>query len=117
MGELVRQGGPPATLEERARDYIKEAKSANTRRAYRSDWEHFTGWCEGHGQLALPATPATLALYISDLAASHKPSTITRRLSSISQAHQLLGMSRPQNLPWCGSPCRASAAQKARRPR
>lgn len=36
----------PAHLErltERARDYVEAASSANTRRAYASDWAHFSG--------------------------------------------------------------------------
>jgi len=40
----------------------------------------------------LPATPQTISLYISALAdLGAKPSTIQRRLSAISQAHQLAG--------------------------
>jgi hypothetical protein len=29
----------------RARDYVEAASSANTRRAYASDWKHFSAWC------------------------------------------------------------------------
>ena len=85
---------PPAPLADvapRARDYAQEAKAANTRRAYRADWHDFTAWCEGHGRTALPAAPETVALYLTDLAGRRKTSTLQRRLSSISQAHQLAG--------------------------
>jgi site-specific recombinase XerD len=34
-------------------------------------------------------------LYVTDLAASLKPATITRRISAISQAHQIAGMETP----------------------
>ena len=40
-----------------ARDYAQQAKSANTRRAYRSDWADFAVWCQAHGLAALPAAP------------------------------------------------------------
>jgi site-specific recombinase XerD len=65
------------------------AKAPNTLRAYRSDWADFTAWCERHGQRALPATGETVALYLSDLASTAKVATLTRRMSAISQAHQV----------------------------
>jgi hypothetical protein len=41
------------------------------------------------------AEPQTVALYLSDLARTHKVSTLYRRLSGISQAHQAAGFSTP----------------------
>ena len=32
-------------LTDRASGYVEAASSANTRRAYASDWKHFTAWC------------------------------------------------------------------------
>jgi hypothetical protein len=44
----------------------------------------------------LPATPATVVLYIMAVAAKGlKPSTIRRRLASISVAHQVAGLETP----------------------
>src|SRR5581483_2438287 len=80
---------------ERARDYRSKAKAANTLAAYRSDWNDFTTWCRTHTREGLPAEPATVALYITDLAERCKPSTITRRLATISQAHQQAGHATP----------------------
>ncbi len=74
-------------LTEQARDYIKAAKALSTLRAYRSDWEHFSDWCVGRQTESLPADPRTVALYMVVLAESHRPSTITRRLTSIAKAH------------------------------
>jgi hypothetical protein len=48
-----------------------------------------------NGLVALPADPRTLALYLTDCAACLKASTIGRRLSSISQAHQAAGHPSP----------------------
>jgi site-specific recombinase XerD len=84
---------------ERARDYRAKAKAANTLAAYRSDWNDFTVWCTSRKLESLPAEPATVALYITDLAERCKPSTITRRLATISQAHQQAGHATPTSAP------------------
>ncbi|MDI6838812.1 MAG: integrase, partial [Rhizobiaceae bacterium] len=34
-----------ASLADRARGYVEAASSANTRKAYASDWKHFAAWC------------------------------------------------------------------------
>ena len=73
-------------LIEKARSYIHAAKSPATLRAYRTDFEDFTRFCEGHNLPHLPATPTTVALYIADRAGSLRSATITRRLTSITQA-------------------------------
>lgn len=82
-------------LAAQARDYIDQAKSANTRRAYRSDWQEFVTWCEGQPLAALPADPQTVALYLTARAAVYQTSTLCRRLASISQAHQAAGLPTP----------------------
>jgi site-specific recombinase XerD len=78
-----------------AHDYASEAKASNTKRAYTSDWQHFSAWCEEHSLRALPAAPETASLYLSDLAATQRVSTLQRRLAAISQAHQLVGEETP----------------------
>ena len=80
---------------EEARDYAARAKAANTLKAYRTDWADFTAWCGLHRLDPLPASPETIALYLSDLARTHKVSTLYRRLSGISQAHQAAGYVTP----------------------
>ena len=87
--------GPLAEIADRASEFIQQSKSKNTIRAYRADWDHFTAWCKSHGQASLPATADTVALYVTDLAVSLKPATITRRISAISQAHQISAMESP----------------------
>jgi len=87
--------GPLAEIADRASEFIQQSKAANTVRAYRSDWTHFQCWCKAHGQLSLPATPETVALYVTDLASTRKTSTLTRRISAISQAHQIAGFETP----------------------
>src|SRR5437867_8551293 len=87
--------GSLTSATEQARDYLRQAKAANTRRAYRADWAHFSLWCSAHARTGLPATEETLVLYFSALASTHKVSTLMRRLSAISQAHQVAGLETP----------------------
>jgi site-specific recombinase XerC len=78
-------------LIEKTRAYIHAAKSPATLRAYRTDFEDFTRFCEEHNLPHLPATPTTVALYIADRASFLRSATITRRLTSITKAHQAAG--------------------------
>lgn len=78
-----------------AEDFLRQAKAPNTLKAYRSDWKDFVGWCQANGQASLPASPETVALYLSDLASHCKTSTLHRRISAISQAHQAAGHEPP----------------------
>jgi integrase len=80
---------------ERAREFIQQAKAASTVRAYQSDWRHFSVWCGERNLIALPATPDIVGLYLAELAETHRPSTLTRRVSAISQAHQIAGQVSP----------------------
>ena len=84
-----------ADAREQAREFMRRARAANTIRGYAADWRDFCGWCSERGVGALPATSDTVASYLSTLAASRKPSTLTRRVSAISQAHQIAGHDSP----------------------
>lgn len=78
-------------LADRARSYVEAASSANTRRAYASDWKHFAAWCRRQSLSPLPPEPQIVGLYVTACAsgavgADGKPnsvSTIERRLSSV----------------------------------
>ena len=52
-------------LTDRARGYIEAASSANTRRAYASDWKHFGAWCRRQNLEPLPPDPEIVGLYIT----------------------------------------------------
>jgi site-specific recombinase XerD len=78
-------------IADQAQDYAKRAKAANTLKAYRNDWDDFCAWSGLHRLEPLPAAPQTVALYLTDLCKTHKVSTLYRRLSGISQAHQAAG--------------------------
>lgn len=84
-----------AALASRAEDYLARSKSPNTVRAYAADWRDFSAFCGTHGLVPLPALPSALALYLTELAGRVKPSTLSRRLAAISQAHRLAGHESP----------------------
>jgi integrase len=46
-------------------------------------------------QVSLPATADTVALYLTNLASTHKPATLSRRVAAILQAHQIAGLESP----------------------
>lgn len=75
-----------------AADYARQALSEATLRAYRADWEDFSGWCHGRGARALPAEPATVAAYLASMAISHARATLRRRLAAIGRAHRMKGI-------------------------
>jgi site-specific recombinase XerD len=71
-----------------ARKYVGLSKAFNTVRAYESDWAHFEAWCRKNKLRAFPGEPTSVGLYVAELADTHKTSTITRRLASISRYHR-----------------------------
>ncbi len=96
-----------AGYRDQATDYARQAKSKNTRRAYASDWDDFARWCQPYGFVPLPARPETVALYLTALADALKPSTLGRRLATISQVHQAAShetptTAAPVRLVWAG---------------
>ena len=75
-----------------AQSYRRRAKSANTLRAYESDWRQFGVWCDERGLEALPARVEAVATYLAVMAqAGRADSTIgdqgktgaTRQLSCL----------------------------------
>jgi integrase len=78
--------------------FLAASRAESTRRAYRTDWQHFENWCASHSLAALPATPETAALYLTDLAATHKPATLRRRLTVIGRVHCAAGYPSPASM-------------------
>src|ERR1043166_9498137 len=82
-------------LAAQARSYAEESKAESTRRCYHNDWQRFTTWCAARDLSVLPAAPETIALYLTEAASTCKPSTLSRRLASISVGHQAHGHASP----------------------
>ena len=70
---------------------LRNSKSANTLRAYRSDYNDFLEFCSKNGFQSMPTKPKILALYITHLSSYSKYSTLKRRLASISVIHKAKG--------------------------
>ena len=69
----------PAHLEglaETARDYAKASSSHNTRKAYASDWRHYTGWARRNGLPACPRIPGHRALHRRLRLGGRRPQTL-----------------------------------------
>lgn len=88
-------------LEEQARSFARDSRTTATWRAYDSALADFRTWCASQAPPLepLPALPTTVAMYLTALAEVRKPSTIRRRLASISVAHHLAGFETPGDVP------------------
>src|SRR5260370_38383401 len=94
---LPAAGGVLTLPSPQVRHYTDNAKAANTRKAYRIDWDAFEAWCKVRKLASMPAAPETLAAYPPGLAdAGAKAAPISRRGPSISVAHPS-GGAEPQN--------------------
>jgi len=87
-------------LSSEERDYISQARAANTVRGYRSDWSEWTAWCTSVDVDPLPAQPEQISAYLAFLA-SHgaKVGTMSRRLSALRFAHRMHQQSDPTDHP------------------
>src|ERR1051326_1925699 len=117
QGQLARL----KVIVDQARDYATEAKAPNTRRAYAADWRAFTDWCSSTSLDSLPASGDTVALYLTSFAGTLKTATLQRRLSAISQAHQVAGHETPTRsaavrLVWAGIRRKHGTAQEGKAP-
>ena len=79
------------SLELETLNNLKNSKSPNTLRAYKSDYKDFSGFCFKNNFIALPADPKILSLYITNLSQTCKFSTLKRRIASVSIIHKLKG--------------------------
>jgi integrase len=107
---------------ERVDAYVTRASADATLRAYKSDWRLFCAWCAEAGYRPLPATPSTVAAFLTLLAecgfspaeqrlskrgkllprkepAPLGKATIGRRLAAIVFAHRAAGMEPPTSQP------------------
>ena len=80
-----------SSIEIETLDNIRSSKSANTIRAYKSDFNNFVEFCKKNNFKTLPADPKIVSFYITHLSSNSKVSTLKRRLASISVIHKLKG--------------------------
>ena len=80
-----------SSIEIETLDNIRSSKSANTIRAYKSDFNHFIEFCKKNSFKSLPTEPKVVSFYLTHLSGNSKVSTLKRRLASISVVHKLKG--------------------------
>ena len=108
--------------QERVDSFAKRGRAAATLQSYKSDWDLFIAWCLERRYRPLPASPATVAAFLSELAktrfapaaeqrtktgklrAPRAPrklsrSTIERRLAAIVFAHRMAKVEPPTSQP------------------
>jgi site-specific recombinase XerD len=72
--------------------YASKARSANTVRTYRTQWQHFQSWCGTKSRPCIPASPETIAWYLAERAQTGAAlSSIAVALASIRFAHDQVG--------------------------
>jgi integrase len=75
-------------LQQDADGFVLQAIAESTREIYAGNWKRFEAWCCDHGQVPLPASPDTLALYITHLVKLGLGyGTLRRVLFAIARAH------------------------------
>jgi site-specific recombinase XerD len=76
--------------------YVGAARSANTMRGYRSDWNEWCAWCDREDVSPLPAPPEGISRYLTFLAGhGARVGTMSRRLSAIRFAHHIRNLPDP----------------------
>jgi integrase len=81
----------------------RNARSPETARAYRQDWQGFTAWCAARGLPVLPADPHTVAAYLSTMTVKGPGgaqrlapvATVKRRAATIGAAHRAANLPDP----------------------
>lgn len=88
VGQLAKPN--PSCLSLDVSDYLRASLSDNSRRAYRSDLNHFLSWGG-----SIPANPNLVAVYLAAHAGQQAIATLARRLVSIGKAHTAQGFPSP----------------------
>ena len=111
--------------QERVDHFLRRGRAEATLQSYRSDWDLFLAWCSERRYRPLPAAPATVAAFLTELATTGftpaadqftktgklrvrrepKPltrATIDRRLAAIVFAHRMGKVEPPTSQPGAG---------------
>lgn len=74
---------------------LRGAYSENTLRAYATGFRKFAEWCDGVGEVPLPASADAVAAFVEAKSTEWTPATIENRLASIARVHRMLGHTSP----------------------
>lgn len=94
----IKQSETCLALANHIKDNLYNSLAPSTREMYRRDFFIFTMWCERMKVQRCPATPETVAGFITsqDLEGI-KPATLVHRLAAIKKAHEAYGYQSPTN--------------------
>ncbi len=98
-------------------DKLEGAYSPHTLRGYRSDFVIFETWCRKTKLTPLPATPETVAEFITAQTATCSASTLKHRIASIRKIHRLMRLKSPTEDEDVAIALRRAFRQKRRRPK
>ena len=90
----ISEAALPAHLVEAAKLFMAESRALRTRKAYSRAWALFDGWCQQHGRQSMPASPETVAVWMTALATGddggvpRSRGTINQYLSAVIVAHR-----------------------------
>ena len=82
--------GQIVELNAKVKEYVDQSLSENSRKAYRTDFEHFKAWGG-----SVPSSPEMVADYLSVYADVLSLATLQRRLVSIGKANTMAGFANP----------------------
>ena len=71
------------------------AAAPETRRLYKADWQAFEAWCGDAGASALPASPATVAAFLTEAATALSAGALARRAAAVADRHRQSGLVSP----------------------
>ncbi|MFI6044927.1 site-specific integrase [Nocardia sp. NPDC051321] len=85
------------------RRYLEASQSANTLRAYRTDWIAWSAWCLAETRQAMPADPLDVAVYLAAAADARRDTgewafsaaTLERKSAAIAAVHAANGLPSP----------------------
>ena len=100
--QLIARPGQGTRLRDalsRAQELLRHSLAQNTRRAYAERLEAFLLLVPGASPAGSSRPARNCGIYLTTLAESYKVSTLTRRISAISQAHQAAGFDSPTQAP------------------
>ena len=93
---MAQRPGEPAAFATRP---ARRVAAPETLRLYKTDWRAFEAWCGAAGFASLPASPATVAGFLTDAAATCGAGALARRAAAIAAQHRERGIASPTDDP------------------
>lgn len=88
------------SITQHTKHLVENCLADSTKIAYKGDWKIFNQWCESFHEIAFPATPSTIAKFLTQqtLDGIAHP-TLNRRLAAIKLRHESGGVESPTKDP------------------